>query len=84
MFSPWFGEVSEVHLCDQTPADSAVVAVLQQKPLLSAVGLVTLRPISAHPQVELHKLRPLCVQIPADQLPQPSLMTNDSYTASET
>lgn len=80
MYSPWFGEVSEVHLCDQTPADSTIIAVLQQKPLLPAVGLVTLRPVSAHPQVELHKLRPLRVQIPADQLPQSSLLTSESYS----
>lgn len=79
VFPPWFGEVGEVHLSDEAPADAAVVAVLQQHALLPAVRLVTLRPVSAHTQVELHKLRPLRVQVPAHQLPQPSLRATHTH-----
>ena len=77
--SPGFGEVGEVHLGDETPADSSVVAVLQQHSFLSAVGLVALGPVSAHPQVELHELRPFRVQVPAHQLPQSSLTTTRMF-----
>lgn len=71
--SPRLGEVSEVHLSDEAPADASVVAVLQQHAFLSAVCLVALGPVSTHPQVELHKLRPLGIQIPTHQLPQARL-----------
>ncbi len=60
-FSPRLGEVSEVHLSYESPADASIVAVLQQHSLLPAVCLVTICPVSAHSQVELHKLRPFCV-----------------------
>lgn len=73
--SPRLSEVSEVHLSDEAPADASIVAVLQQHSFLPAVGLVTLRPVSTHPQVELHELRPFGVQVPAQQLPQPGLTT---------
>lgn len=63
--SPRFGEVREVHLSNETPADASVITVLQQHPFLPAVCLVALCPVSAHPQVELHKLGPLSVQVPA-------------------
>lgn len=79
VFSPRFGEVSEVHLSDEAPADASIVAVLQQHSFLPAVCLVTLRPVPAHPQVELHKLRPFSVQVPAHQLPQPSLTTAHTH-----
>lgn len=74
-FSPRLGKVSEVHLSDEAPADAAIIAVLQQHSFLPAVCLVTLRPVSAHSKVELHKLGPFSVQVPAHQLPQPSLTT---------
>lgn len=73
--SPRFGEVCEIHLGNEAPADASVVAVLQQHPFLPAVCLVAFSPVSAHPQVKLHKLRPFGVQVPAQQLPQPSLTT---------
>lgn len=75
-FSPRLGEVGEVHLGDEAPVYASVVAVLQQHSFLPAVRLITLGPVSAHPQVELHKLRPFSVQVPAQQLPQPSLTTH--------
>lgn len=72
-FSPRLGEVSEIHLCNEAPADASIIAVLQQDSFLPSVCLVTLCPVSTHPQVELNKLRPLSVQVPAHQLPEPSL-----------
>lgn len=73
--SPWLCEVSEVHLSNEAPADASIIAVLQQHSFLPAVCLVALGPVSAHPQVELHKFCPLGVQVPAYQLPQPRLTT---------
>lgn len=68
-FSPRLGEVSEIHLSDEAPADASIITVLQQHSFLPAICLVTLCPVSTHSQVELHKLRPFCVQVPAHQLP---------------
>lgn len=76
-FLPRLGEVSEVHLRNETPANATVVAILQQNSFLPAICLVTLRPVSTHSQVELYKLCPFSVQIPADQLPEPSLVHTD-------
>lgn len=72
-FSPRLGEVSKVHLSNEAPADASIIAVLQENSFLPAVCLVTLCPVSTHPQVELDKLCPFSVQVPAHKLPKPSL-----------
>lgn len=73
-FLPRLGKVCEVHLSNEAPANASIVTVLQQNSLLPAVRLIALCPVSTHSQVKLHKLRPFSVQIPAYELPQPSLL----------
>lgn len=55
------------------PLDAPIVAVLEEDTLLSAVWLVACSALSAYLDVELDKVHPRCVQIPAHQLPFPSL-----------
>lgn len=70
---PGFAEVGEVHLCQQVPLDAPVVAVLEEDPLFSAVGLVASSALSAYLDVKLDKVHPGRVQIPAHQLSLPGL-----------
>lgn len=70
---PGFAEVGEVHLCQQVPLDAPVVAVLEEDPLLPAVGLVACSALSAYLDVKLDKIHPGRVQIPAHQLSLPGL-----------
>lgn len=70
---PGFAEVGEVHLCQQVPLDAPVVAVLEEDALLPAVRLVARCSLSANLDVELDKVHPRGIQIPAHQLSFPSL-----------
>lgn len=55
------------------PLDAPVVAVLKEDALLSAVGLVARGTLAAQLDVELDKVDPRSIQIPAHQLSFPSL-----------
>lgn len=55
------------------PLDAAIVAVLEEDALLSAVRFVARGTLSAYLDVELHEVHPGRVQIPAHQLPLPGL-----------
>lgn len=70
---PGFAEVWEVHFCQQVPLDAPIVAVLEEDTLLSAVRLVACRTLSTDLDVELDKVHPRSIQIPAHQLSFPSL-----------
>lgn len=79
MWLPGFTEVREVHLCQQVPLDAPVVAVLEEDALLSAVGLVARRTLAAYLDVELDKVHPGSIQVPAHQLSFPSLAKGQKH-----
>lgn len=70
---PGFAEVWEVHFCQQVPLDAPVVAVLKEDALLSAVRLVARSTLAPNLDVELDKVHPRRVKIPAHQQPLASL-----------
>lgn len=61
------------------PLDAPVVAVLKEDALLSAVRLVARSTLATYLDVELDKVHPRSIQIPAHQLSFPSLAEGQKH-----